>query len=103
MRSGGLADGSAQPVVLATGIEASETLWARAIPTLACTVDRSCNDRLPRLFVIATDQHEGSIRANLSEQRMDRVLIRSDLRDSARGPRGPRLWRLSATRVCLSV
>ena len=66
--------------MLAAGIEASEELCARAIPTFACTVGRSCNDRLPQLLVIATDQHDGRIRANLSEERMDRLLIRSDVR-----------------------
>jgi hypothetical protein len=31
-------------------------------------------------LVIATDQHEGHIRANPSEERMDRLVIRSDVR-----------------------
>ena len=52
---------------------------ARAVPA-RLAVSRSCNDRLPHLLVIATDQHEGSIRANLREERMNRLLIRSDVR-----------------------
>ena len=66
--------------MLAAGIEDTDELCARAIPTFACTVGRSCNDHLPHLLVIATDQHEGRIRANPSEERMDRLLIRSDVR-----------------------
>jgi hypothetical protein len=66
--------------VLAAGIEDTDELCARAIPTFACTVGRSCNDHLPHLLVIATDQHEGHMRANPSEERMDRLLIRSDVR-----------------------
>jgi hypothetical protein len=80
VRASGLVDSGAQPVVLAAGIEDTDELCARAIPTFACTVGRSCNDDLPHLLVIATDHHEGRIRANPSEERMDRLLIRSDVR-----------------------
>jgi hypothetical protein len=66
--------------VLAARIEASEELRPRAIPTFACAVGRSCNDRLPHLLVIATDQREGRIGAGLSEDRVNGLLIRSDVR-----------------------
>jgi hypothetical protein len=80
---GGLADG-AQKVVLAAGIEAGEELCARAIPAFARTVGRSCNDRLPHLLVVATDQHDCRLRANLSKELMDPLLIRVGPENSVR-------------------
>jgi hypothetical protein len=50
--------------VLAAGIESSEELCTRAIPTFACTIGRSRNDRLPQRLVIAADEDEGRTRAN---------------------------------------
>jgi hypothetical protein len=66
--------------VLTAGIENSEELCARAIPAFACTVGRLCNDRLPHLLVIATDQHDCRIRANLSEELVGALRIRSNVR-----------------------
>jgi hypothetical protein len=80
VRAGGLAEGGAKPVVLAARVEARKELCARAIPTFGCAVGRSCNDRMSHLVVIATDQREGRIGAGLSEDRVNGLLIRSDVR-----------------------
>jgi len=58
----------AHPVVLAAWIEGSEELCARAIPTFACLVGRLGSDRLARLVVIASDEHDVRIRTNPGEQ-----------------------------------
>ena len=68
------------PVVLAAGIEASQELFPRAIPIFIGPGGCPCNDRLPHLWVIARDQHEGRVRADVSEESMDSLFIRSDAR-----------------------
>jgi len=63
--------------VSATGVKGGQKLCQRAIPAAFRAVGRCRGNHLPRLVVLAPNQHQGPMRASFGEELVGPVLIRS--------------------------
>ena len=75
LRVGGLTDSLTYPVVSGTGIKGGKKLCERAIPAGFRLVGRRRCDHLPRLLVLAPNEHHGRMRASIGEDLVGPVLL----------------------------